>query len=103
MSTRSRTPTKIESIPPPWHPAPYEIADFAAIQALERGAASAEQQKRALFYIVNDLCGTYDTTYFPDSRDSDFAQGKRHVGLQIVKAIRMSLGRLKKVGPGEQD
>ena len=74
----------------PWHPADYSEADIYAMQALAAGIASAAQQKRALEWLLYKVCGAYDETYFADSeRNSAYAQGKRHVGLQIVKAINL--------------
>lgn len=77
-------------MPPPWEP-----ADVSAIQALARGDASPDQQKRALDYIIN-AAGTYDLSYRPDSeRDTAFAEGRRSVGLNIVKLVHISLAALK--------
>ena len=74
----------------PWHPAPYVDADTYAIKALAAGNASEGQQKRALAWIINTLCGTYDLSFRPDSeRDTSFAEGKRHVGMQIVKQVNI--------------
>lgn len=74
----------------PWHPVLYTVDHVYAVQNLARGEANEVQQKMALEFIVNRLCGTYDSTYFPDSHsDSDFANGKRHVGMQLVKLINM--------------
>lgn len=82
----------------PWKPTEWEPADVAAIQALVRGDASPEQQRRAIDYIIKDIAGTYDLSYRPDSeRDSTFAEGKRFVGLQIVKAVNLNLARIKQV------
>lgn len=88
----------------PWLPAEYEIADAGSIQALQRGDATPDQQQRALRFMIHSLCGSYDSTYFPGpdgARDSDFAQGKRWVGLQLVKLLNLALSRLKD-GPSEQ-
>lgn len=61
-----------------------------ALKALTAGSASEGQQKRALNWILNVACGIADTTFYPDSqRDSDFASGKRFVGLEIVALINM--------------
>lgn len=90
--------------PGPWLPAPYELADAGAIQALQRGDATPQQQQRALHYIIHSLCGTYDATYFPGAdgeRDTLFAEGKRWPGLQLVKLLNLALSRLKD-GPSEQ-
>ena len=81
----------------PWLPAPYENADIAAIQALAKGEARAEQQIRALTWIVEKAARTYDMTYQPESaRDSDFAEGKRYVGNQIVKMTKINIAALRK-------
>lgn len=75
----------------PWHPAPYEEADTNAIKALAAGNANEGQQKRAIDWIINKLCGTYDLSYRPDSdRDTAFAEGKRFVGTQLVKQMKLT-------------
>lgn len=79
----------------PWKPAEWEPADVAAIQALQRGDATADQQRRALDYIIG-LAGTYDLSYRPNSqRDTDFAEGKRYVGLQIVTKLKINLAAIR--------
>jgi hypothetical protein len=88
----------------PWKPAEWTIEDAGAIQALQRGDASADQQQRALKYIVNVLAATYDGSFRPGpdgDRVTAFAEGKRHVGLSIVKLCNLSLSAFKKQ-PGEQ-
>lgn len=80
----------------PYVPAPYELADASAIQALQRGDASPDQQRRALDYVINNLCANYDLSYRPDSdRDTAFAEGKRFVGLQIVKMLKLNLAAIR--------
>lgn len=82
----------------PWKPTEWEPADVAAIQALVRGDASPEQQRRAIDYIIKDIAGTYDMSYRPESdRDTAFAEGKRFVGLQLVKAVNLNLARIRQV------
>lgn len=74
----------------PWHPAPYNVDDIYALQAIARGTANDVQQKRALNWILTSLCRIYDPTFFPDSdRETVFAEAKRHVGLEIVKLINL--------------
>ena len=78
----------------PWHPAPYEPADVYAIKALVSGVANEGQQKRALDWIVNTLCETYGLSFRPGDngdRDTVFAEGKRHVGMQIVKLTKIAV------------
>lgn len=80
----------------PWKPAYWEIPDAAAFQALHRGDATEDQQKRALKYLIETLCGTYDLAFRPVSpRDTDFALGKAFVGQQIVKLLKINTHALK--------
>ena len=73
----------------PWHPYTWEPADAYALQALAKGIANEGQQKRAIDWIIRSA-GTYDATFFVGQHDaSDFAQGSRHVGLQIVKLLNL--------------
>lgn len=84
-----------KTITAPWFPAHWEPADVSALQALQRGEATPEQQKRALDYMIQ-IAGTYDLSYRPDSaRDSDFAEGKRWVGLQLVKLLKINLAAIR--------
>jgi len=88
----------------PWRPAEWDIPDAAAIQALQRGDATKDQQQRALKFIVNTLAATYDGSFRPGpdgDRVTAFAEGKRHVGTQIVKLANINLSAFKK-GPSEQ-
>lgn len=79
--------------PEPWHPPAYEIADLRAVQALARGEASAEQQQRALDWIVSRAAQTYDEPFFPDNpRVTDYLLGRRSVGLALVKLTRLKAG-----------
>jgi len=74
-------------VPPQWD---SKIA--YAIKALATGTANDNQQKLAVDYIINALCGTYDLSYRPGEdgdRQTTFAEGRRFVGLQIVKFINM--------------
>lgn len=85
----------------PWKPHPYELADATAFQALAAGTASPEQQRRAITWLVA-CAGTYDMSYRPGpqgERDSVFAEGKRHVGLQVVKLTRLNVGALRRSEP----
>lgn len=80
----------------PLVPHPFDPADAAAFQALQRGTASPEQQKRALTWLVA-CSGYYDLSYRPGAggdRDTSFAEGKRWVGAQLVKLINVKIGLL---------
>jgi hypothetical protein len=79
-------------------PVEYDKADANALQALQRGEADPEQQRRALDWIIHKACMTYDQTFFPGGaegeRYSNFAQGRRFVGTQIIKLLSLALSRL---------
>ena len=82
----------------PWAPADYDIADVGALQAMAKGEARPDQQMRALKWIVETACRAYDQSFRPDSeRDTAFAEGKRFVGLQIVKMTKLNAERLRKL------
>lgn len=83
----------------PWHPADWELADLKAVQQVICGEADSAAQKRAMAWIINNVCGTYDLEFRPDSeRDSAFASGKRFVGLQIIKATKINTAALANKG-----
>lgn len=71
-----------------------------AIQALARGIASGEQQRRAIAWIIERASGTYEMSYRPGGsegdRDTVFAEGRRFVGNQIVKMTKLKTGQLRR-------
>jgi hypothetical protein len=82
----------------PWKPVPFTEADVAAIQALNAGKANEGQQRHALEWIINVVAGSYDQSYRPGSegdRDTAFAEGRRFVGLSLVKAIKYPISLLR--------
>ncbi|HET7409684.1 MAG TPA: hypothetical protein VFJ13_05745 [Paracoccaceae bacterium] len=90
-------------LPPgaPWKPPEWGVADAAAVQALARGDATPAQQQRALAWIVEGACGTYDLSWRPnDPHWTSFAEGRRFVGLELVKLTRMNLAAMRKVPNG---
>lgn len=84
----------------PWKPPGAEPADTAALQALARGTATSDQQKRALDWIVLQACGTYDLAYRPGDtdRDTNIALGRQFVGQQIVKQLKLKIGLITERG-----
>ena len=83
----AKKPTPI----PPYTTPEYTKADVVALIALAQGAATDYQQKRVVELLVNRICETYGLSYRPGGteadRDTAFAEGKRYVGLQIVKLL----------------
>lgn len=86
----------------PWKPAEYALADATAFQALAAGTADKDQQLRALKWLIENCCRTYDLSYRPGpggQRDTDFAEGQRSVGLQVVKLVKLNVGMLRRSEP----
>ena len=86
-------------MPKSWMPtqtlAPQDKAATYAIQQVALGQADEEQQKLAMNFIINKLCGTYEVSYDPESqRNTDHAEGKRWVGLQLVQFVKLNYGVL---------
>lgn len=84
----------------PWFPTEYEDHHVQAMKALARGDCPEHLQKIALDWIINQACDTFGMSFRPDDmggdRASNFAEGKRHVGNQIVKMIEMIPATLRK-------
>lgn len=79
----------------PWQPLPFEKVAVHALRAMSHGTATADQQKIALEFIVVKLCETDGLSFRPDDLGgapaTQFAEGKRFVGLQLRKFILMPL------------
>lgn len=62
-----------------------------------RGDCPPHLQQRAINFIMFDLCGIRDLSYRPGGeegrRDTDFAEGKRFVGLQIGFLLKMKVNK----------
>ncbi len=80
-----------------WTPVPYGAKEVRLIQALARGDATAQMQQDALKFIIEVVAGTYDMSFRPESeRDTCFAEGRRYVGLSLVKFLSLIPDRLDK-------
>lgn len=78
-------------IPPKW-----EKVHVAGIQALERGDATPHQQKLVLDWILDEAARAYDLSFRPESeRETCFAEGRRFVGLQIVKLLKLNTSQMR--------
>ena len=92
---------KKKHIPPavPWEPVELEDYEIRAIKALFAGNASDAQQKTGMDVIVNKFAATYDQSFRPGidgARATDFAEGKRYVGLQLVTMTKVNIGELER-------
>lgn len=83
----------------PYLPCGYTKSDVYAIKALQLGTATPDQQKMALHWIINVCADTYGMSFRPGGvegqRETDFAEGKRFVGNQIVKLVNYDVSLLK--------
>ena len=89
----------------PWAPAPYSQADIIAVQAVFTGKPQPHEQERALRWLVA-ASGLYDMSFHPEhARWGDFAEGKRHVGNQLLKALKLNPLALKDTNgrPADRD
>lgn len=77
-------------------PAPYTLADASALQALHRGDASADQQQRALKWLIEQCADTYYFHFYPTERETAFALGRAFAGQQIVKLVKLDLSSLRR-------
>ncbi len=86
--TRELKPT-----PMPWDPAEYDESVIYACRALHEGAATHAQQKLVweyVQYLAKSGDGHQDLSFRPGPdgpRATDFAEGKRFVGLQLRKML----------------
>lgn len=69
-----------------------EKADVIALKQVAAGKGDENHQKRVIDLIVTKLAETYGLSYRPDNaggeRDTAFAEGKRFVGLQVVRLLK---------------
>jgi hypothetical protein len=83
-------------------PPPYGPLEAAAMQALQRGDATPHQQQAALRWIIEQAAGAYNLSYAPESdRATAFAEGRRFVGLQAIKLLKLDVEKLKKATTNE--
>ena len=89
---------KLKQPEPPWMPVSFKKRDVLAIQQLANGTAGAEDQKHAIKWIVEEAAMYYNQSFFPGGeegrRNSDFAEGRRHVGEMIVLATKMDVSKM---------
>lgn len=81
---------------PALSPCQYDDIDIMAVKAVAAGIANDVQQKRAVDWIISRASAYYDLS-FQVGNDGDrvtaFAEGRRFVGAQIVKLMKMPASR----------
>lgn len=92
--------TKPQKSAPPHLRCDWDIPVVSAVQALSRGEATPAQQRQALNFIINQAAATYGQSYQETGdRDTTFAEGRRFVGLVLVKLLHLSTNALRKATP----
>jgi hypothetical protein len=70
-------------------------ADALAIKMVAQGEATPDQQKRALEAIIGRVACADELSFRADdhggTRETDFSEGKRFVGLQLRKIVNVPL------------
>jgi len=68
----------------------YIEADVQALRAVANGHANESQQQRAMKYIIEKVCGTYDCAFRPGDadRETNLALGKQRVGQILVYLLK---------------
>jgi len=77
-------------------PVRAELADAHALRALRRGAATPEQQQRALDWILTGACDVAGFQWRESARETDFALGRLFVGKQIGRLLTCDLSGLRR-------
>jgi hypothetical protein len=75
----------------PYLPPRKSVLVIYALQAMAQGKADADQQTRALEWLLNECCKASDMSYRPgDGRDDAFAEGKKYVAHHLARIISMT-------------
>ena len=81
----------------------FTAADVHAVRAVAHGKANEDQQKRAIKYIIEHVCETYNEQWRADPSQKDVAIGRRAVGLNLVWLVDKAILKLSKAGNVKQE
>lgn len=73
-----------------------ELADAHALRAMSNGTASADQQQRALKWILHKACVVGGMPYEETDRDTAFQLGRLFVGKEIGRLLTCDLASLRR-------
>lgn len=75
----------------------WELVDASALKALHDGTADAQQQRRAMDWILKSACGLPDWPYVVGDPDQTHIHlGRQYVGQLIMKLIQVNLGAVRR-------
>jgi hypothetical protein len=78
-------------------PPQYDASISTAVQQMEQGECEPHLQIKLLNWLIVEACKTYDLSYRPgDTHDTAFAEGRRFVGLELVKMLKLEPGKLRR-------
>jgi hypothetical protein len=92
----------------PWLPPDYDDVVVLSVRALANGTANEHQQKvawRWMMYLTAATEEFADLSYRPGElgrRDTDFAEGKKFIGLMIRKMLNPALTPKNPIEPDKQ-
>lgn len=85
---------------PAWIPVQTTDDEVMAIKALAKGEATQIQQRAVLNWLIHRAAGTYELSFRSDgdggARETAFAEGRRFVGMELVKYINMPSEKVHK-------
>lgn len=101
---KRKSPAQAAAEHAPYLPTDWTPADILSLQKLAAGIANAEEQKRALTWILK-ACEVNEQPFFPGGEDgrraTDFMLGKQQVGREISKLLKLQLSKLRGGEHGE--
>lgn len=79
------------------------LGEARALQALVKGEADPDQQRRALTWIIHKACGVSFDTFSPGHPDVTLVnQGRRQAGLLISEVLMTEAEKYRKQGEIDQ-
>lgn len=84
------------ALAPATTPAPFEMADAVAIQALMAGVADELEQKRGMKWILEQACGLPVWGYRESARETDIALGRHFVAQQVLGLNNLAISKLQR-------
>lgn len=89
-------PLKPAPVQPVDFPAVFTLGDATALKALEAGVADADQQKRALDWVLRHACDLGGIGFRMGAPDAlAFHEGRRFAGSQIVGLLKLDTSKIR--------
>ena len=81
----------------PYQPVEAKPDMATAVQMLARGECTPQLQKDFLHWLITEVCGTYEQSYFGDTHDTVFMEGRRWCGNTVIKFSKLDPSQLAKI------